>query len=136
MMAARGLDIGNHVSRTLSVTELRRADLVLAMARRHLRYAVGLAPEVFGRTFTVKELARRGAAVGPRRHGQSLADWLATVHDGRTTGALLGDDRADDVDDPMGKRDAEYAVTAQELEALLDTIVALAFTNVEQRETA
>jgi protein-tyrosine-phosphatase len=135
-MAARGLDLAAHVSRTASIAELRRADLILAMARRHLRFAVGLAPEAFGRTFTVKELARRGAAIGPRRHGQSLPDWLATVHDGRTTAALLGDDRADDVVDPIGKPDPEYAATALELESLLDTVVALAFSNAERRETA
>ena len=136
MMAARGLDIGGHVSRTVTIADLRRADLVLAMARRHLRFAVGLAPETFSRTFTLKELARRGTAVGPRRRGQSLQDWLTTVHDGRTTAALLGDDRADDVADPIGKPDPEYAVTARELESLLDTVVALAFSNAEQRETA
>ena len=136
MMAARGLDLTQHVSRTVSVAELRRADLILAMARRHLRFAVGLAPEVFSRTFTVKELARRGTAIGPRRHGQSLPDWLATAHDGRTTASLLGDDRADDVADPIGKPDPEYAVTALELESLLDTVVALAFSNAERRETA
>lgn len=136
MMAARGLDLAGHVSRTVSIAELRRADLILAMARRHLRFAVGLAPEVFSRTFTVKELARRGSAIGPRRHGQSLADWLAAVHDGRTTAALLGDDRADDVADPIGKPDPAYAVTARELETLLDTVVALAFSSAERRETA
>ena len=136
MMAGRGLDIGGHVSRTVAIADLRRADLVLTMARRHLRYAVGLAPEIFGRTFTVKELARRGSAVGPRRDGQSLSEWLAAVHSGRTTAQLLGDDRADDVADPIGKPDPEYAATAHELEALLDTIVALAFNAAERRETA
>jgi protein-tyrosine phosphatase len=136
MMAARGLDLAGHISRTVSVAELRRADLVLAMARRHLRFAVGLAPEVFSRTFTVKELARRGTEVGPRRRGQSLQDWLAAVHHGRRTAELLGDSRTDDVADPIGKPDPEYAVTALELESLLDTVVALAFSNAEQRETA
>jgi protein-tyrosine phosphatase len=136
MMAARGLDLVPHVSRMASIDDLRRADLILAMARRHLRFAVGLVPDAFSRTFTAKELARRGAAVGPRRRGQSLSDWLATVHEGRTTSALLGDDRADDVADPIGKPDPEYAVTARELETLLDTIVALAFGDAERRETA
>ncbi|MEN3273334.1 MAG: protein-tyrosine phosphatase [Actinomycetota bacterium] len=134
-MAARGLDIADHVSRHVTPHMLASADLVLAMSRRHLRYALAMEPTAFERTFTVKELARRGAAVGPRRE-QSLSAWLREVHKGRSTVALLGEDVADDVADPMGKPDAQYEHTAVELEALLDRIVGLVFASADRRESA
>jgi protein-tyrosine phosphatase len=135
-MAARGLDLADHVSRHVTADMLASADLVLAMSRRHLRFALTMEPTAFERTFTVKELARRGASVGPRRPGQSLSAWLREVHAGRSTMALLGDDSADDVADPMGKPDARYEETAVELEALLDRIVDLAFASADRRESA
>lgn len=135
-MAARGLDLGAHVSRHVTPDMLASADLVLAMSRRHLRYALAMEPMAFDRTFTTKELARRAARVGPRRPGQSLSVWLRRVHDGRTTAGLLGDDPIDDVADPMGKPDADYEATAVELESLLDRIVDLAFASADRRENA
>jgi len=136
VMAARGLDLADHHSRHVTPDMLASADLVLAMSRRHLRYALAMEPTAFERTFTLKELARRGAAVGPRRRDQSLSAWLRGVHAGRSTAALLGDADDDDVADPMGKPDAQYEVTAVELEALLDRIVDLAFASADRRESA
>src|SRR4051812_29076173 len=136
VMAERGLDLADHVSRHVTPNMLASADLVLAMSRRHLRYALAMEPTAFDRTFTVKELARRGARVGPRRRDQSLSAWLREVHAGRSTVALLGGDPADDVADPMGRPDAEYEQTAVELEALLDRVVDLAFASADRRESA
>ena len=135
-MQRRGLDLGGHRSRTVSVEDVRAADLVLAMARRHLRHAVAIAPEAFARTFTFKELARRGASIGPRRAGQSLAGWLESAHVGRTTGRLLGDDPRDDVADPIGGPDTLYETAASEIESLVDSIVELAFAAPARLETA
>ena len=61
----------------------RRADLVLGMSRAHVRHAVVIAPEIWPRAFTLKELLRRGMETGPRRPGEPVADWLARVHEGR-----------------------------------------------------
>lgn len=125
VMADRGLDLSTHSSRTCSPEDLRDADLVIAMAREHVRDAVLAHPEAFGRIFTLKELVRRGAAVGPRSAGQDVATWLSWVHRGRTHAGLLGTSPADDVADPMGGSDADYRRTADELEALLDQLMAL-----------
>jgi protein-tyrosine phosphatase len=136
-MAARGLDLTAHESRTLTPDLLERADLVLTMARRHLRSAVTLQPAAFPKTFTLKELVRRGRDVGPRAAGQPLDEWLAALHQGRTTSALLGEDPADDVADPIGGPDHLYAATADELERLVDEAIALAHPSAAQtRESA
>ena len=123
-MAARGLALDAHVSRRLE-REMLDADLVLGMTRAHVRDAVVLEPSAFGRAFTLKELVRRGEAVGPRRPGQGLADWLAEVGEGRRTVDLLGESPDDDVADPIGRPDAEYERTAVELEGLVERLAIL-----------
>jgi protein-tyrosine phosphatase len=133
-MSRRGIDIGRHVSRSVTPEILGRADLVLAMSRRHLRNAVALRPDLFGRAYTLKELVRRGEVVGRRPGGASLADWLDAVHAGRSTAALLGDDAEDDVADPIGGPDHLYDGPAEEIADLVDRLVHLVFAT--QRETA
>src|ERR1700728_857685 len=91
VMAGYGLDIGAHRSRLVTAEDLEAADLTLAMARENLRHAVVTAPAVWLRAFTLKELVRRGEAVGPRAPGEDLTGWLARAHDGRErAGALRG----------------------------------------------
>jgi len=135
-MRSRGLDLSEHRSRPGTVEMLESADLVLAMARRHLRTAVAMAPSTFPRTYTLKELVRRGAQHGRRRPDETFEEWLAVLHQGRTTRDLLGDDRNDDVADPIGQPDAAYEKTAQELEHLLDVLVDLMLPAHQTRETA
>ncbi len=126
-MARRGLDIDRHRSRTVTEPLLHGADLVLGMARLHVREAVVAAPDVWPRAFTLKELVRRGAAAGPRPPEQPLAAWLAAVHEGRRRGDLIGDDPEDDVADPVGGPERLYVATAEELEGLVRRLVDLAF---------
>ncbi len=126
-MAAQGLDLQQHRSRAVTAEHLAGADLVLAMARRHVREAVLMLPEAWPRTFTLKELVRRGESALPRRADQSLAGWLTAMHAGRRTSALLGDDPADDVEDPIGAPDRVYEATAAELADLVSRLVDLAF---------
>jgi len=135
-MAARGLDLGAHRSRQGTVEMLESADLVLAMARRHLRGAVAMAPSAFPRAFTIKELVRRAERHGPRRPGESLGEWLDALHRGRTTSQLLVEDRADDVADPIGQPDAAYEATARELEQLIERLIDLCVPANETRELA
>ncbi len=124
-MAGYGLDIAAHRSRRVTAEDLEAADLTLAMARENLRYAVVTAPSAWQRAFTLRELVRRGEAVGPRPPGEDLAGWLARAHDGRERTALLGDSADDDVADPTGGPPAGYAETAAILSGLLDNLVGL-----------
>lgn len=126
-MARRGLDLRSHESQQLADDALAGADLVVCMARRHAREAVVRHPDAWPRTFTLKELVRRGEAVGPRRPDQPLGAWLGELGVGRTRSALLGDDPLDDVADPIGGPDAAYEATAALLEDLVGRAVDVAF---------
>jgi len=124
-MASRGLDIASHRSYRVTAEDLEHADLTLAMARENLRHAVVTAPAVWPRAFTLRELVRRGGAIGRRPPGESLADWLARAHDGRQRTALLGGCADDDVADPIGGPQRGYDETAATLSRLLDRLAEL-----------
>ena len=127
VLAERGLDLSGHVSRTATPQLLAGADLVVAMAREHVRDAVLMLPEVRLRTFALKDLVRRAEAGGPRSAGQPLGDWLAVVGRDRTTADLLGASEADDVADPIGRSASRYRACAAELDRLLGRLAELAF---------
>jgi protein-tyrosine phosphatase len=116
--AELGCDVSGHRSRLVSATDLAQADLVLGMAREHVRHAVVLVPEAWPRTFTLRELVRRGGLLGPRPPGQPLAGWLAQVHRGRDRASLLGTAAQDDVADPTDGPAGAYAATAAVLDEL------------------
>ncbi|HEX9505196.1 MAG TPA: hypothetical protein VGA62_04230, partial [Acidimicrobiia bacterium] len=125
--AARGLDLTGHRSRQVEAELVRRADLVIGMERRHVREASILDPTAFPRSFTLKELVRRGEAIGPRAADESLAAWLARVHDGRSAVDLMGGSIDDDVLDPTNTIWIDHAMMADEVESLAARLVALAW---------
>jgi protein-tyrosine phosphatase len=118
ILRGRGLDMTTHRSRTMTREILSSADLLLGMAREHVREAVVLDPGLWPRTFTLKELVRRGEMTGPRRPGEPLRDWLARVGQGRRVADLTGSSPDDDVADPIGGPRKAYERTAEELDDL------------------
>jgi protein-tyrosine phosphatase len=118
VMAARGIDVTGHRSRTVTAADLATADLILGLAREHVRHAAVLAPEAWPRAFTIRELLRRGLRAGPRAAGQPLGDWLTRAARGRGRVDLLGSSPADDVADPAGGPAPGYQVTAVLLDRL------------------
>lgn len=120
ILGERGIDLSEHRSRTMSAAMLLGVDLILAMAREHVREAVVLAPEVWPRTFTLKELVRRGQRVGPRFADQPLHRWLSYLHAGRSVRDLAGTSANDDVADPIGGPRSSYERMVAELDDLLD----------------
>jgi protein-tyrosine phosphatase len=120
-----GLDISGHRSHRVTVADLTWTDLVLGMAREHVRHAVVTAPDTWPRSFTLKELVRRGEEIGPAKPGERLADWLERIHEGRDRAALLGDSPVDDVADPMGGPPRAYADTASQLDELTGRLAGL-----------
>jgi protein-tyrosine phosphatase len=123
--AARGIDIARHRSRTLTGHLARTTPLIIGMARRHVREAVVTYGALIERTFTLKELVRRGEKVGPRRTTEPVSSWLVRVGAGRVVSDLLGDDELDDVADPIGRPRAEYEATIAELDDLITRLVGL-----------
>ena len=126
-MARRRLDLSGHRSRPLTTDEAGRADLVICMARSHCREVMVLHPPAWPRTFTLRELVRRGETIGARRAGQTLDEWLAALGQGRVRAALLSDDPDDDVADPIGGPSSAYEAIAVILEDSIDQAVELAF---------
>ncbi len=125
--AALGLDLSEHRTRSAAPALIGSADLVIAMERAHVREVVVATPRAFGRTFTLKELVRRGNEVGPRAPGEPFATWLASVHEGRRPIDLLGESADDDIGDPTENRFLDHRSTAREIDDLLAEFVELAW---------
>lgn len=128
-MAARGLDLTGHESRKLTRDLVAAADLVVGMAREHVREVAVLDGAALRRAFTLKELVRAGEVAGPRRAGEPLPAWLDRVASGRRSTDLLGTghDPELDVEDPVGRDREDYETTAAELDDLLGRLVHLLF---------
>lgn len=124
-MASYGIGMPEHCRRAAAAADLTAADLILGMARGHVRWAVVTEPAVWPRAFTLKELVRRGTQAGPRCQGEPLGGWLARAQQGRVVAMLLGDSPDDDIADPMGGPPGGYSATAALLDQLIGRFVAL-----------
>jgi protein-tyrosine phosphatase len=125
VMAARGCDVTGHRSRRVALEDLAGADLVLGMAREHVRHAAVLMPDVWPRAFTLRELVSRGREAGARTPGEQVGEWLVRVASGRSRRGLLGSGTADDVADPVGGPPRGYKLTADLLDMLTGDLAAL-----------
>ena len=121
----KGFDLGSFRSTQLTDGQISEADLVLGLAREHVREMIVRVPDSWDRTFTLKELVRRGGAVGPVRRDESLAQWLARVSVERTRGDLLGASNDDDVIDPGGGPPSGFDLTATEIRGLCGALARL-----------
>jgi len=130
-MDGLGIDLTEHQSMQVSPEVVSEADVVLGMARRHAREVVLLDPDAWPRTFTLKELVRRGDKLGPRQPGESLHDWLDQLHQGRERMDLVGRSSDDDVSDPLGGPLSAYKASAREIDELVGRFTALLFTPSE-----
>jgi protein-tyrosine phosphatase len=120
-----GVDLGNHRSRQLDAALLDEADLVIGMAREHVREAVLAGSGAFAKTFTLRELLRRAADTGGPRQAEPLGDWLAVVGAGRTAADLIGSSRTDDVSDPYGGPHSGYEASAVVIDDLISDLANL-----------
>ncbi|MDQ3679138.1 MAG: hypothetical protein M3378_01060 [Actinomycetota bacterium] len=127
VLSDMGFDTSAHRSRRMTAEMLERADLVLCMAREHLREAVLLWHGAWPKSFTLKEIVRRAEDIGPRGADQPFDEWLGELHADRTRDALLGSSAEDDVADPIGGSRAVYRATASEIHELVDRLVKLAW---------
>jgi protein-tyrosine phosphatase len=122
-LEGHGVDLRPHRSRRLDATMVAPATLVIGLEREHVREAVLLDPAAWPRTFTLKEIVRRGEAIGSRKPGESIETWIARAHADRTQRDLLGSDPIDDIADPYGGPPGGYEDAAEEIDDLVTRLV-------------
>jgi protein-tyrosine phosphatase len=120
--AAFGLDLADHVPHRLVVEAVVEADLVLGMAREHVRDVVLLDRTAFTRSFTLREFVRRAREVGPRPNGVELDDWLPELSGDRRHLHMVGESADDDIPDPMGGPPETYRAMLTEVQALIEEL--------------
>jgi protein-tyrosine phosphatase len=135
VMTPFGADMTAHRSTRLTETSIEAADLILTMERRHGREVALLVPTAWSRTFTLKDLIRRGEEVGPRAPGQPVASWLEVVGQGRERSALTGRAAEDEVADPIGGRIGQYRSAAAELSDLVNRLVRLLWSDAGRADS-
>lgn len=124
---ALGIDFADHRPRVVDPDMIRAADLVVGLTRQHLRETVTAVPTSFPRTFTLREIVRRGAHTGPRGAAEDLGVWLTRLHDGRHHTDLLGESPDDDVVDPMGGTPDDYCQMLTDVSGLTGALRNLAW---------
>jgi protein-tyrosine phosphatase len=125
--AARELwfDLASHESVPLDASTVANADLALGMTRAHAREIIVIEPAAVWRTFTLKELVRRGEA-SPRDR-EPFEDWLYRLASERGQDELLGSSPDDDIADPIGQPLSVFRRTLTELDDLADRLVHVAW---------
>jgi protein-tyrosine phosphatase len=127
VMGEDGLAMRDHLSRELVAEELHQVDLVLCMEREHVRRAVVLEPGAWAKTFTFKELVRRGESAGARFPGEPVETWLERVGRDRRREELFGSSESDDVADPVAAPMSVLRATAEEIRDLVARLVDLLY---------
>jgi len=124
---AFGIDLGAHVPRKVDPGMIQTADLVVGLTREHVRQAVLAVPPSFPRTFTLREIVRRGLHTGPRDAAEDLGAWLARLHEGRLRADLMGASPDDGIMDPLGGKRDDYHRMLTEVSELTQTLRDLAW---------
>lgn len=125
LMSQRGIDLAEHRSSGVTAKSIADADLILGMTREHVREIVGISPDAWSKTFTLKDFVRRTQAIAPPRRHQRFADWLGLVGAGRTPQDVLGSSPDDEVSDPFGQRTKVWDRVIEDLDDLISQLPAI-----------
>jgi low molecular weight protein-tyrosine phosphatase len=119
-----GVDLAGHRSRLITAEAVEGADVVLTMEHYQVAEVVLIAPDAWERTFTLREVVRRGQRVGRRAPEEEVADWFRSLSAGRTRMELVG---AWDLDvaDPAGQGSLAIERTADEVQGLVEGLADL-----------
>lgn len=113
-----GATAAGFAARQLTADLVREADLVLALTRAHRAAVVELVPAAVRRTFTLRELARLLAHVDPgalHAAGSTPGDRVRALPALAAAVRHLAGPGVDDVVDPVGRPDAVYRASYDEL---------------------
>lgn len=132
VMARRGIDVVDHRSRTIEAEVIAAASLVIGMERRHLTEIITIDPDAWTRSFTLVEFVRRVDALGlEATDDHSLDAVLAGIAETRTRRDLLRVGVDDEIPDPIGRSPKVFERTAEEIDSLVDRLVAGLWPSVE-----
>lgn len=134
-MKKRGWDLSGHLSSRVTSALEDSPDLILVMARQHLRSLFELDKTLLGCAFTLKEFVRLGEAEGQRLPGEGMSEYLARVRAGRGVPALLFGSH-DDIADPMGRRKRAYKRCAGEIEELTSRLASVLYPGSASQHSA
>lgn len=118
-MRRLGFDLSGHFSTKASNALDSGPDLVLTMARAHLRTLMKLDPALLSRAFTLKEFVHLAHLEGPRKAGEPLSHYLARLGRSRSVSALTSPGTEMDVPDPIGGPKRSFLKCASELQGLV-----------------
>jgi protein-tyrosine phosphatase len=125
--AAFGMDLSDHVPRKLDADDIARSDLIVGMAREHVREVVVRDPASLYKVYTLRELVRRGQESGKRGGREPMAEWLAKLNSGRRHADLLGSSPDDDISDPMGRPSEDFLIMLLQVASLTKALHTLAW---------
>ena len=114
-----GLADPTHRSSQFDETDVRRASLIVAMAPEHVQWVRRVHPQAADRTVTLKRVVRV-LATSPSPLDAALLDRVRTLDL-----AALEIEEWEEVVDPAGGAQPEFDACAQELDALVDQLIAL-----------
>ena len=120
--AELGLDLRDHVSRSIDYASAIEFDVVLTMTREQAREVVAAETTLWPRVFPVKQFTR-WLAEHPRPADSDLREWLTEATAERSPTELVGFDPGDDVVDPLTSPPRIWRTIARELDGNIQTIL-------------
>jgi protein-tyrosine-phosphatase len=114
-----GLDLSSHQSQPLTAEVIDSADLIVVAEIDHLLAVIDKRPGAFAKTFLLLELA---SVAAPRLPTESLNEWVARHHEGRTPSAVMKSASAFALSDPYKQGDTKIRKAAQQVVDATTTI--------------
>ena len=118
-----GLADPTHRSSQFDETDVRRASLIVAMAPEHVQWVRRVHPQAADRTVTLKRVVRVLAAVPSPSTSPSDTALLDRIRTLDLAGLEI--EEWEEVVDPAGGEQPEFDACAQEIDALVDQLIAL-----------
>jgi protein arginine phosphatase len=118
VMAEMGVPIDDHRTLELDRNLVDWADLIIGMSKEHARDTIRAFPDAERKTYTMKGLLELLPSL-PAHHDTEA--WLEAAHGIRERADAVA---IQDIDDPIGEREAAYRRVASEIRELVERFAA------------